>query len=83
MKALALLVVAAPLLWSLVLLARHAWNRAHEDYKAACALRLAEDYPPFARALGTVLKLGGQLPGSSPWHRPETRDRHVYVMGGR
>jgi len=54
----------------------HSWRRAYqiarEDAKQAKALRLADEYPPFARALGTVFQLGASLPGSSPWHRPET-----------
>ena len=83
MKTLALILTSAPLLWAAVSLARHAYNRARQDFKEGAAFALAENDPAFARALATVIKLDGQLPASAPWYRPEAQDRHVYVIGGR
>lgn len=83
MKTLAVLITSAPLLWAIVALSRHAYNRARQDFKEGAAFAYAEQDHVFARAFSTVLKLDGRLPASAPWYRPEAQDRRVYVVGGR
>lgn len=84
MRSLAIVIAGIPVL----MLAWSAWTRAYaimrQDHKERAALKLADSFPPFARAWATAQKMRPTLCGAaSPWQRPESSDRHVYVVGGR
>ena len=83
-RSLAIVIAGIPVL----MLAWSAWGRfyaiARQDHKERAALKLADSWPPFARAWATVQRMRPTLCGAdSPWRRPESSDRHVYVVGGR
>lgn len=83
MRSLALLVAGIPVLafaWSA---ASRAYRLALLEAKEVKALRLAEEFPPFARAYANVLAMAGVCHATPPWKRPEAESRHVYVIGGR
>lgn len=84
MRSLAILFAGIPVL----MLAWGAWGRFYaimrQDHKERAALKLAEEFPPFARAYANVQKLSATLCGADvPWRRPEHGNRSVYVMRAR
>lgn len=63
----------------------YAWGRAYrlmrQDAKDAKALRLAEEWPPFARAYGQMKSYAAFLcTAGQPWRRPEHGSRSVYIL---
>lgn len=84
MRSLAIIIAGIPVL----MLAWSAWTRAYaimrQDHKERAALKLADQWPPFARAWATVQRMRPTLCGAaSPWHREEHGARSVYVMRTR
>lgn len=84
MRLLALVAAGVPVL----MLSWSAWSRLYAavraDHKEALALRLAKEWPPFARSYALVRDLGAKLPANAPWTRPEHGSRAVYILrGGR
>ena len=80
-RSLAVIVAGIPVL----MFAWAAWARAYaimrQDHKERLALKLADSWPPFARAWATAQKMRPTLCGAdSPWKRPESGTRSVYVM---
>lgn len=84
MRSLAIIIAGIPVL----MLAWSAWTRAYaimrQDHKERAALKLAEEWPPFARAWATAQKMRPTLCGADvPWNRAEHGNRSVYVMRTR
>lgn len=83
MRNLSLLLAAVPV----GLLAYAAWGRflreIRADAKETAALKLADEWPPFARAYAQMQNYAAFLcSGESPWHRPEHGSRGVYILRG-
>lgn len=83
MRPLGLFIAAIPVAF----FAYAAWSRAlrmiRQDAKESAALKLADEWPPFARAYAQMQKYAAFLcSGECPWHRPETGSRGVYILRG-
>lgn len=79
----AVLVAGMPVLWFAWHAAERAYQIARQDHKERAALKLAETWPPFARAWATAQKMRPTLcSADEPWRRPEHGNRSVYVMRG-
>lgn len=84
MRSLAILVAGLPVLWLAWHAAERAYEIARQDHKERAALRLADQWPPFARAWATVQKMRPTLCGADvPWNRAEHSNRSVYIMRSR
>ena len=80
-RSFAVLVACLPVLWFAWHAAERAYQIARQDHKERMALKLAESFPPFARAWATAQKMRPTICGAdSPWKRPEAGRRSVYVM---
>ena len=83
MKGFAFLAAGIPVL----VLAWSAWGRAYrllrQDAKDSAALKLADSWPPFARAYGQAQRYAAYLcTADKPWRRPEHGNRSVYILRG-
>ena len=84
MRSFAVLIAGLPVLWFAWQGIERAYEIARQDHKERAALKLAEEWPPFARAWATAQKMRPTLCGADvPWNRAEHGNRSVYVMRTR